>query len=110
MEGPHGDKPPCYSYEARDPQGASRKRAGRLKPTLQLGYYLLRWTSFLSPVKRPVNENETREGIIFHMSNRALAAGCLDHRQIQLLAKLPPHKRVRVILQARVLEAGMMRG
>ena len=34
----------------------------------------------------------------------------IDRDQIRLLAKLPPHKRVRAMLEARELAVGLIRG
>ena len=34
----------------------------------------------------------------------------VDHAQMRLLAGLPPHKRVRLMLEARELALGLMRG
>jgi len=34
----------------------------------------------------------------------------VDHVQMRLLASLPPHKRVRLMLEARELALGLMRG
>ena len=34
----------------------------------------------------------------------------IDHTQMRLLASLPPHKRLRLMLEARELALGLMRG
>jgi hypothetical protein len=44
------------------------------------------------------------------MQKSAFHFEAIDREQIRLLAKLPPHKRVRAMLDARELAVGLIRG
>lgn len=44
------------------------------------------------------------------MQKSAFRSEASDREQIRLLAKLPPHKRVRAMLEARELAVGLIRG
>ena len=44
------------------------------------------------------------------MQRNAFRSEGFDREQVRLLANLPPHKRVRVMLEARELAVGLMRG
>jgi hypothetical protein len=44
------------------------------------------------------------------MQRSAFRSEGFDREQVRLLASLPPHKRVRVMLEARELAVGLMRG
>jgi hypothetical protein len=44
------------------------------------------------------------------MQKSAFHSEAVDHEQIRILAKLPPHKRVRAMLDARELAVGLIRG
>ena len=44
------------------------------------------------------------------MQDRIFHPHSVDHIQVRLLLGLPPHKRVRLMLDARELAVGLMRG
>lgn len=44
------------------------------------------------------------------MQNRVFRPHSIDHTQLRLLVNLPSHKRVRLMLDARELAVGLMRG
>lgn len=44
------------------------------------------------------------------MQRNAFPSESYDRQQVRLLAKLPPHKRVRAMLEARELAVGLIRG
>ena len=44
------------------------------------------------------------------MQKSAFRSEAIDREQIRILAKLPPHKRVRAMLDARELAVGLIRG
>ena len=44
------------------------------------------------------------------MQNNAFRTDTNEREQIRMLAKLPPHKRIRAMLEARELAVGLIRG